>query len=79
MAITVATPTPTIARKSKRGRSARELTGILEVGLDVVAVVDLEDGDEEEADGDVDVVVVVGPDCGVEVIDATTQEMPEQV
>jgi hypothetical protein len=52
----VAAPTPTIARMSMCGLSAGELTGILDVGLVVVAVVDFEDEVE------VAVVEVVGPD-----------------
>jgi hypothetical protein len=52
----VAAPTPTIARTSMCGLSAGELTGTLDVGLLVVAVVDFEDEVE------VAVVEVVGPD-----------------
>jgi len=70
--MTVAAPTPTIARMSMCGLSAGELTGILDVGLVVVAVVDFEDVE-------VAVVVVVGPDCGVDGIVARTQLTPLQV
>jgi hypothetical protein len=55
------------------GLSAGELTGILDVGLVVVAVVDFEDEVE------VAVVEVVGPDWGVDVIEARTQLTPLQV
>jgi hypothetical protein len=46
---------------------------MLDVGFVVVAGVDFEDEDE------VDVGVVVGPDCGVDVMVARTQETPLHV